>query len=446
MRRFRIAFGGSLAVAAITVVPWGGGGRPLPLHAPEAATSPLLAIAFDQHGSKLEELDPSTFTAIRASAPVGWYDGWVVSPDRTLLGVATHADSSYARFSTIRFANSSTLRWVRRGVRLDGYLRGAIWPRAGTIYALAADWGGAWLTLDTIDTVAKKIVARTTIVSQVTTVAHSVDGLVLLGQNVNAIAPATVTVVDSNGGVRSVGLARILMGTHFDQSSQDPIGTTREPGLAVDPVGDVAYIIDLDGLVAEVRLSDLAVSYHKLGGSLRARLAAWLMPPAEAKGVNGLALTAHWLGDGLIAVTGTNQSATRKKDGRLVLSSTPDGLRVIDTNDWSERTLDVGADRAIVVEGLLLAGGNRWRSDGSKTTSSGEGLAAYGADGSLRWRLESAANVSVIAAYGSRALIQKIGTGQITQQPLQLVDLDSGQIVGTLPGSAYVWPLLGSGS
>jgi hypothetical protein len=445
MRRLRIAFGGSLAVAAIAVVPWGGGERLLPLRAPEAATSPLLAIASDQHGSVLEELDPSTFTAIRASARVGFSDGWAVSPDRKLLAVATHADSSYARFSTMRFANASTLRWVRGGVRLDGYLCGAIWPRAGTMYALAADSGGAWLTLDTIDTVAKKIVARTTIVSQVTTVAHSAGGLVLLGQKVNAIAPATLTVVDSNGGVRSVELERILMGTHFE-SSQDPIGTTRQPGLAVDPVGEVAYVIDPDGLVAEIRLGDLTVGHHELGSSLRARLAAWLMPTAEAKGVNGLELTARWLGDGLIAVNGTNQSATRKQDGRLVLASTPDGLRVIDTNDWSERTLDVAADRAVVVDNLLLASGSRWRSDGSKTTSSGEGLAAYGADGSLRWRLESPANVSVIAAYGSRALIQKISAGQITQQPVRLVDLASGRIVGTLPSSAFVWPLLGTGS
>jgi hypothetical protein len=406
----------------------------------------LLAIASDQHGSVLEELDPSTFTAIRVSARVGFSDGWAVSPDRKLVAVATHADSSYARFSTMRFANASTLRWVRGGVRLDGYLRGAIWPRAGTMYALAADSGGAWLTLDTIDTVVKKIVARTTIVSQVTRVAHSAGGLVLLGQKVNAIAPATLTLVDSDGGVRSVELERILAGTHFDQSSQDPIGTTRQPGLAVDPVGGIGYVIEPDGLVAEVQLGDLTVSYHELGSSLRARLAAWLMPPAEAKGVNGLELTARWLGDGLIAVTGTDQSATRKQDGRLVLASTPDGLRVIDTNDWSERTLDVAADRAVVVDNLLLASGSRWRSDGSKTTSSGEGLGAYGADGSLRWRLESPANVSVIAAYGSRALIQKISAGQITQQPLLLVDLAGGRIMGTLPSSAYVWPLLGSGS
>ena len=444
MGRLRLAVGGSFAVAAIAVVPWGGGGRPLPLSAADAATSPLLWIASGQHGSRLEELDPSTLTATRASAVVGWYDGWVVSPDRKLVAVATHTDTSNVTFSTLRFANASTMRWVRHGVRLDGYFRGAIWPRAGTLYALAGDCCGPGLTLDMIDTVAKKIVARTTIANEVAMVGRSVDGLVLLGEAVNAIAPATLAVVDSNGGVRSVRLERILAGTDFDQSSQDPIGTTRQPGLAVDPSGGVAYLVDPDGLVAAVRLSDLTVSYHELGSSLRARLAAWLTPPAEAKGVNGPALRAQWLGEGVISVTGTNQSAIRQKDGSVVFSSTPAGLRVIDTNDWTERTLDAGADSAVVADSLLLASGGSWRSDGSTTTSSGEGLAAYAADGSLRWRLEAGSNLSLIAAHGSRALIQT--TGQTAQQPFQLVNLGTGQVVRTLPGSTYPWPLLGSGS
>jgi hypothetical protein len=442
--------GPALALALLAVgftASRSGDARPLPLRGAPAATSPLLALGSGPHGSKLEQLDPSTFTALRSSRPVGWSDGWVVAPDRTLIAVATHADGADVADSTVRFADVSTLRWARRGVRLDGFFRGAIWPRTDTLYALAGDCCGSGLTLETVDTVTKKVVARSEIGGAVTTVERTADGLVLLGAPVNELGPATLTVIEPDGRVRSTTLDEIVAGSHFDQSGRDPIGRTREPGVAVDRAHGVAYVVDPGGVVARVRLGDLSVSYHRLGRSLLARLSAWLTPPAEAKGIAGPTLTARWLGDGLIAVTGTTYSTARKKGGSVVYSTTPGGLRIVDTTDWSERTLDPAADGAVVGDGLLLASGGSWRSDSSTptATSSGEGLAAYASDGSLRWRLDPGANLTVLAAYGSRALVQALGPGQ-APQPIQLVDLDRGRVVRTFPSDAYRLPLTGSGS
>jgi hypothetical protein len=415
--------------------------RPLPLHAPAAATPPLLALASGERGSLLERLDPATFTVRVRSARVGWWNAWTASPDRRLLAVAVSPPGSKGDSSMLRFANEVTLRWVRRGVALDGWTIALAWPRPGTVQALV---GGGSLLLDTVDAVAKKVVARTTIPGLEAAVARSADGLVLLGVADNEIGPATLRVIDAGGNVRSVRLDRIRAGTHFDRASQDPIGVTRGPGLAVDAERGVAYVVDPDGLVAEVRLADLHVSYHELARSPLARLSSWLEPSAAAKGLDGPVLTAQWLGDGLLAVTGARNAIARLQDGSTSFSTSPLGLRVIDTRDWSERMLDTRADSAVVADGLLLATGGTWSSDSSSPVT-GEGLAAYGPDASLRWRLEPGTKLSVVAATGSRALVQAYSSDQ-APQPLRLVDLASGRVLRSLPADAEVRPLVGPGS
>jgi hypothetical protein len=418
--------------------------RPLPLQPGAPLLSPLLAVASTVHGSKLEQIDPSTFAPVRSSNLVGWYDGWVLSPDHEQLAVAVHADGTYAT-STIRFANASTLAWASKGVQLDGYFRGGLWPRPDVLYALVGDCCGPGLTLETIDTAAKKVVARTALEAQVGQIVRSAAGLLVLGSRSNTLGPALLTVIDASGRVRSTTLDRIVSGTRFDQTSQDPIGTTRQPGLAVDDTAGIAYVVDPDGLIAEVRLGDLAVSYHQLRRSLIARLSAWLIPPAQAKGLDGPTLTAHWLGDGLIAVAGTIHTMTKTKDGGFVYSTAPAGLRIVDTHDWSEHTLDADAKQMVVAGGLLLASGGSWRSatNSSSSVASGEGLVAYGSDGAVRWRLDAGKDINLIGACGTHALIQAYGT---TVQPVQLIDLDSHRVIRSFDPNGYPWPLTGGGS
>src|SRR5581483_9838783 len=150
------------------------------------------------------------------------------------------SDANNTDTSTIRFANAQTLRWVRRGVGLDGYFLGALWPSMNTLYALAGNCCTPGSTLETINTVSKRVLTRTHITGLIPTVARSADGLVFLTEVGNEVAPVMLGVVDSNGAIRSVPLTRIRGGTHFDLTAQDPLGTTRQPGLAVDPIGNVA--------------------------------------------------------------------------------------------------------------------------------------------------------------------------------------------------------------
>jgi len=418
--------------------------RPLPLKAGAALPSPLLAVASTATGSKLEQIDPSTFAPVRSSTPVDWYDGWVMSPGHKRLAVAVHADGSDAT-STIRFATASTLAWRGKGVKLDGYFRGGLWPRSDLLYALVGNCCGPGLTLETVDTATKKVVAKTKLGALAGTVARSAAGLVVLGTQVNKLVPAQLSVIDSSGHVRSTTLDRIISGTHFDQTSQDPTGTTRQPGLAVDDSDGIAYVVDPNGLIAEVRLGDLAVAYHQLDRSLIARLSAWLTPPAQAKGLNGPALTARWLGDGLIAVAGTINTTTKGKEGGIAYSTSPAGLRIVDTRDWSEHPLDQQGEQMLVGGGLLLSSGGSWRSatNSSSSAASGEGLVAYGPDGSVRWRLAPGKDINLLGAWGPRALIQAYGS---TVQPVRLVDLDSHRVIRSFGPNSYPWPLTGGGS
>ena len=438
-----LRIGALLGVSAALVLPLRGGSldRPLPLRGPESATAALTALVPEVAGGRtvrLAQLDPTTLDALRTSRPLGPVQAWALSPDGRLLALGVDRTGTNAT-SLLRFASAGTLRLVRRGVRLDGALRAVLWPTAERLYAIVDDGTGSGLAVVTVNTVAKKVVASRRLAGTVDAVARSAGGLVLLLVRPNAIEPATVAVLRSDGSVRSVRVDRISAGVVWPQDEQkEPIGTTRRPGLAVDPAG-TAYLLDAGGLVAAVDLDTLAVSYHSLASrSLLGRLDAWLTPAAQAKGLNGTSLAATWLGDGLLALAGTTFSAVRGNDGTFTFSSSPAGLAVVDTRDWTRRILDPRGWTAVVADGALLATGGSWTSDGTTSTETEDGLSAYGADGTLRWRLFDGRSAWVAGVLGGTALVQ-VGS------KLELVDVAAGRVRAELDG-AVPQLLVGAGS
>jgi hypothetical protein len=334
---------------------------------------------------------------------------------------------------SLHFGNASTLHWEVRTAVFAGEFHAAIWPHRSRLYALVGQ--GADLSLLTIDTATAKIVARAPVEGPLLEVARSADGLVLLTGQDNTIAPVRLVVIGFDGSVRTIQLDRILAGTHIDEHSKDPLGTTNMPGLAVDPTAGVAYVVDGSGLAASVRLSDLSVTYHQLGtGSLLRRLAGWLVPVAQAKGANGPTLTAQWLGNGLLAVAGSEETGD---------VYAPTGLRIVDTRDWSVRMLDPRADIAWVGDGILLATGLQARY-ASYSHVHTEGLVAYGPDGSLRWRVTKVGDPPYVdGTVGSRAVLRGLPS-------LRLVNLATGHVIRTveLPSKTYfaLTLLVGAGS
>jgi hypothetical protein len=140
-------------------------------------------------------------------------------------------------------------------------------------------------------------------------------------------------------------------------------------------------------------------------------------------------------------MAGSNGTTVKEKDGSLTLSFEPAGLQIVDTADWSARTIDARADNALVADGVLLATGGTWSYGGGSPAGTGIGVAAYGVDGRLRWRFGDGGRRHLGTAYGSLATVYAEGTG-----PSVALDLDTGRVVRSFGDGQFPQLLLGAGS
>jgi hypothetical protein len=227
----------------------------------------------------------------------------------------------------------------------------------------------------------------------------------LLGSD-GSFAPAMVAVVDAEGSVRTVTIDRISVGRVHEEDGKAEV---RSPGFAVDPTTHRAFVVGSDLTVAEIDLDTLAVRYR--GGSAR----------SLAKYVSGPTRDAIWLGNGLLAVTGTDY-ADDDTNGQ------PIGLRLIDTHDWSTRLVDPKV-------------GYEWRESGSAVffaTAPGPSthFDAYGLDGALRYQLALGDGewLSVGGPYGYVCSNK--------DRVLRVLDVGDGAQAAGLPGAYPACPTL----
>jgi hypothetical protein len=218
-------------------------------------------------------------------------------------------------------------------------------------------------------------------------VAQAPGRLVVLLAPHERIGTARLAVVDRTGGVRTVTLDGIRVGTK-PGSPTDPSSTSVHPGLAVDPERGRAFVVPAGERLAEVDLATLRVTYRDTSErrSLFARFARWLDPPAQAKSMNGPMREAVWLGDDTLAVTGVDHSEATTREG-TTRSMLPAGLRLVDTGSWTYRKLDAGISTVSLSRGVLLANGWTFRSNGTEAEETHTGLIGYALDGTERYRL-----------------------------------------------------------
>lgn len=437
MRSFRTGGLASLGLVALVVLAPGSPPRPLELAAP--ATTAQLGIVPTRSTTSLVRLDPVSLKRIGRPLDVKGYAGmWAFAPDRrrVAIGVRPSAESSQ---ETLRFYGVAGPRRSGRGVPLGGTAAAVAWVRQDRILAYVNECcpnPNGTASVLAIDLGARRVVARTPVDGSAVQVARTPDSLVLLVGPTNGIGPSRLDVFDADGTRRSAQLDGIVAGfTWPDEKAGAPVGTRLVPGLAIDATGKRAFVVSPAGVVAEMDLGSLVPSYHRWieQTSPLERLAGWLTPPAEAKGVNGPSLTARWLGDGFLAVAGTSEIAALEH-GTLHMSSHPLGLRIVDVRDWTARMLDASADTFVLSDGTLLARGSSW--DSEPQSESGMGLAAYGADRARRFHLFPGQPVWIGYVYRGRAYVSLSGRTE-----LKIVDLASGRIAGTRRAEAP-WPLL----
>jgi hypothetical protein len=144
-------------------------------------------------------------------------------------------------------------------------------------------------------------------------------------------------------------------------------------------------------------------------------------PSAAASAEVGVVRRAAWIGDGRIAISGYDADAVWRPDGGVEAERRPAGMHVIDTRDWSVRTLDERASSFVAAAGLLLTSGPE-----------GRGLAAYSPEGRETFHVLGDRHVEVVATAGSLAYVRAP-----PEPALQVVDVMRGRVIGTsAPGRA----------
>jgi hypothetical protein len=421
------------------------GGLPLRQAGPTFAGR-LFGFAYGASSMRLARINPVTLRALPGwSLPLPGVLAWAASPDRSRFAVAVCGRGSSCRGLVQLFAMPS-MRPLRRRIAIGPPVVALSWASHDRLLVLAGHCCAGSAEVVTLDTRSGRVTERRRVPGTVVRFARSNAGFVVLAAPRNRIGLAEL-VVAGGRRLRTVKLARVEAGLVPGSLRNAAISTDRFPGLAVDANGRIAYVADPDGTVATVSLSSLRLSYHRPGTSrtLFARLDGWLEPTAQAKGDRGPWRQAQWLGEGLLAVTGTDSQATGSVSGNVIsetLHERPAGLEIVNTRTWQQHTLDPNADTATVTNGLLLATGTRWDVTPGKNRTSGEGLVAYDAQGHVRFRLFAGRSVYVDVVIDQRAYLAV--TASSGHQHEYSVDLRTRRVTAT-PNAEWPWLLLGTG-
>ena len=141
----------------------------------------------------------------------------------------------------------------------------------------------------------------------------------------------------------------------------------------------------------------------------------------EAPPQVGVVRRAAWIGEGRIALSGYDADVVWRPRGGVEAMRRPAGLHVIDTRDWSVRTIDERVSGFVVAAGLLLTSG-----------PGGRGLAAYSPAGRVAFDVLGDRHVEIVATAGSFAYVRTP-----PDPALRVVDVTRGRMVGTsAPGRA----------
>jgi hypothetical protein len=374
------------------------------LAAPVAATGDLastqktprtvLAIEHGKQTSFLVRLDARSLKRVSKRVPLGGsVCAWASSPNGRRLALAMCVDD------VIRIIDARRLRHVaaiRGSNRNRFYTPVLAWPAQRRLVWLGAD------RVLTADPVTRRRTSTAMLDGALITAVQRVGGtIVLLAAPVGEVGTARLVVVGPDGGLRSVTLRGIRAGTTFDPCSTD--GEEWRPGLAVASEQRALVIGAGDEPVAEVDLATMTASYHQ-----PERRRSLLGSQAEAKmGFPGSSRNALWLGDGRLAVWGSDSV----RSGPDRVERTPIGLSILDTRDWTAERVQARAEDVALAAGTLLA------------TAEGAGLTAYSLEGRRLYRVFEGESFDIAATFGSRVFLFP---GRI-----RIIDATTGQLLGT---------------
>jgi hypothetical protein len=361
--------------------------------------------------STLSRLDPRTLLPVAGTRQlrVDGLASWTVAPDRSVAlfgpGQADPTDPGVGARPNDANVYVMDLERMRQVAVIKapaevGFPRAARWLDAGRVLLLgeldnyqiveragmSSVQSRPALVATIVDVIKRRVITqrRHVLGGAAVAVEPSPDGIFVLLQPTDRIGTVEVGRVDTRAGLRLVRLGRVTAGFQRAPDGGDVGSRQIVPGLAVDAQGGRAYVVAAGSPVAEITLAGLGVDYHSLtrpgraGPSVLGMLRRVLTPaaaPAAAKLQSGPERHALWLGGGRLAVWGTDMDFSGE-DGAVTGGSRPSGLEVIDTRDWSVRTLDPTAGRLVRAEDRLITAGVT-----ARATDDGEGDRAATGDG-----------------------------------------------------------------
>lgn len=396
-----------LALAALAAASAGASAR----GTPESVQTPLVRLIerADGHGDRLTRVDPQTLRPVSPGVPT-FLDGFggEFSPDGRLFAYGNGFDGR----ALVQLIDVQ--RWSTRA-RLDLGGDGPValfWAAPNRLIAVVGEGSSGPQRVLVVAAPGGEVLTRRRFRGRRLAGATTPLGPVMLVAPERGIGPARILHAGVDGSLRAIELARIRAGGNEGRRRG---ARFRVPGLTIDPEAGVAYVIGAGPmLAARIDLTSGAVSYHGLrprGSAPRA---------AAAKGnVAAWWREAIWLGDGRIAVTGHYEPPFRP-GRRLRAANRPFGVRLIDSRDWTIRTLHPGATLMHRAGARLLASGTTWY-DGWKRSRS-TGLLAFDSLGRRAFTRFRGADVSVLGSHGRLAYVWVRPT-----RMLHVLDLRSGR-------------------
>jgi hypothetical protein len=324
--------------------------------------------------------------------------GGLLSPDRSMYVFGSNGQPALILFDLERMQLAARLTTGRAGSAYP-----IAWPEPRRLFVEGWACCPVHAEVVIVDPVDRSVVARVPLAGGGFTAGRTTAGIVALVEPKTGIKAVRIAVIDREGMSRSVTVSRIKAGTRWRGKGADRFASIRQPGFAVDRSGQAAYVIDSSGLVAQVDLRTLQVSYHSRATRQLAR---------SSKQINGPMVYAHWVGDGRIVVSGTTAKMQKTSSGWSQTWS-PAGVALLDTRTWTSRMLDPGASSfTISANGVLVPANGT--------------LSAYDIDGTLRYRVPLPAGNPYVSIFGEYAYVW-------TTDTVTTVDLKSGSVVATLP-------------
>jgi hypothetical protein len=384
--RVSAALGAALVLAALHLVP----------AAAPASSRTLLALRSGGGTRELLHVDARTLAPVDDRTVVLQTGSGVVSlsPDGTRVALANGGDVTLV--DTVHMEKVGTLR-----ITSAAEITQLVWPTAGRLFALAAN------EIVVVDPTDRSVVARVPVTGGNSTVVPLPEGIAYLAWSYSGINPSRIVLVRLDGSTRSVTVDRIRAGIRWHRVRGVQVAEISQPGLTADPARGIAYLVGARNLLAEIDLSTLSVTYHTLAPTSSRRLAR------VEKLLNGPTRFARWLGDGRLAIAGTNASTKVLKNKSVQETWTPTGVAVVDLHSWRSQVIDPAADWFILGDGALV-------------TSTARVVRGFGLDGTPRFATTVDDNVGYVTTFAGYAYV--IGAQQDT-----VLDLASGTIVATVP-------------